>query len=208
MAIVEHFATRERMPWVLFRPAGGWVAKLTGGEARAQARRLAKSVVGHPIYRAPHAFNEVAPGSLELADNVAHFLGQRSDRVAHARFFLTAFDVDLRNGRSIETWLDVYGPLLLVPNADADSGASLSQTWPGATGGLNVVLDLAVALGEAAIARDAQWRWEADVSALGTFACLTNGTEPVDLVRAMAKSCQTPGQLVVLMERFGVTEVF
>jgi hypothetical protein len=208
MALAEYWATAEPVVGATHQPFLGWLATYTGGAERTRARQIAKCVVGHPIYRAPFTSELAVPESASLQANFAHFDAQRRDRVGHARFFLATFAVDPLDQASVETWLDVHGPLLMAEHDGAIHASWPPGMWAGTSGGLNVVLDLAIALGEAAIAGDPRWSWQADALAWGTYAALTDREKKVDLVREMARCCRQPGSLAALRVRLGVTTLF
>lgn len=149
-------------------------------------RRLKAALAGHPVFHPPCPFS-----GQHLADNFAYFLAQRQDRVAHLRFFLRTLGVDVDDDGAVDRWVAQSGAALVPGSIHAAALRTHEPLWAREFAGLNIVLDIAVALGEAAIGTRKGWRWEADADATGACAVLTDGGRRIDIVARVAACCSS-----------------
>jgi hypothetical protein len=192
MALIYSPFTAKRPLASMLSPFASMLPKDQFGWGRR--RRLDHALVGYPIFRPPHVGAETEHTPARTLSNFAYFMSQRIDRLADGRYLLAKFDVDVRDGAAVDVWLTSYGRCLVPSVAHVDALVAHHPVWRSEYSSLNVVLDLAIALGEVAIANDGRWQWEASGSAWGTGAVLSNGLRQVDLVRELAVSCRDPGR--------------
>jgi hypothetical protein len=129
-------------------------------------RRLKRALIGYPPYVPPHSGVEWMMREEDARENFEFFLAQRADRIEALKRFLAPFDVSLdftdRAKQELDRWLAGYGALLFV----SETGSSFltrQPEWTGARSSLNVIFDIAIYIGEFAIAESPWLRWQLDV---------------------------------------------
>jgi hypothetical protein len=97
--------------------------------------------------------------------NHEFFLAQKAARLEALNRFLHPFGVSLaftqQTKDALDGWLATYAALLYVAE-DGCSFLTHNPEWTGARGGLNVIFDLAIFLGEFAINENRALRWAMD----------------------------------------------
>ena len=151
----------------------------------AHARQLNAALAGHPVFHPPLPGNDQ-----QQAANFAYFLSQRLDRVAHLHFFLDRQGVDFADDVAVDRWIVRSGRALLPTLRHDEALRTHEPLWAREFAGLNIVLDIAIALGERAIRAGRGWRWEADAGAAGGCAVLTDGSRRIDIVAKVADCCR------------------
>jgi hypothetical protein len=128
--------------------------------------RLKRALAGYPIYKPPHPGVESMMSQQQAQENFEFFLAQKANRVDILRRFLVQFGVELKftdnAKKALDGWLTSYGAFLYVP----ERGSSFwthNPEWVGPRSGLNVILDVAIFIGDFAIRESQGLRWEMDV---------------------------------------------
>jgi hypothetical protein len=128
-------------------------------------RRLKRALAGYPVYTPPHLGVEWTMSEQDARENFEFFLAQRPRRLDSLKRFLTTFDVSLdftdRTKQALDRWVASYGALLFV----SETGLSFwthRPEWVGERSSLNVIFDLAIYIGEFAIAESPWLRWQID----------------------------------------------
>jgi len=128
--------------------------------------RLKRALSDYPVYAPPRLGAECMMPEAEARENFDFFLSQRLHRIDVLKRFLAHFKVSLDaadGGRhGLDRWLAAYGALLFV----AETGYSFlthRPDWTGVRAGLNVIFDIGIYLGEAAIAESPKLKWDMDL---------------------------------------------
>jgi len=128
-------------------------------------QRTRRAIADYPLYEPP---NKGAEGSLRLnkiEENFAYFMAVRLERLSFFRRWLSdRFGVEAPlNGEGVlalEKWADRYSGGLI---ADGDNGGEVFRTyrpdWTGERCGYNVLVDVAIFLGEYLISKRPQLHW-------------------------------------------------
>jgi hypothetical protein len=127
--------------------------------------RFKRVLAGYPVYSPPHRGVEWTMQEQDAHDNFEFFLAQRTNRInalegLMARFGI-AIDFTDATKRALDRWIATYGAFLYVP----ETGLSFwthNPEWVGARARFNVILDLAIFIGEFAIKESPNLRWEMD----------------------------------------------
>jgi len=152
-------------------------------------RKLQAALIGHPIFRLPHHVCASQPNEIQLAENFSYFQSQAVSRPHHLNFLVSQFDADAFDDASLDDWVATFGPLL-VPSVTVVNALQSGNTyWTGELAGLNVVVAIAIMVGDKAIGCGTGWRWEADAAARGSNAMFVNGERRYDLVTDVAVCC-------------------
>jgi hypothetical protein len=129
--------------------------------------RSKRALVGYPVYAPPHPGVESMMPRREAQQNFEFFLAEKANRIDVLRRFLAPFGVQLEftdNAKTrLDSWLARYGAFLYV----SETGTSFfthKPEWVGPRLGLNVILDLAIFIGEFAISESPGLRWEMDAA--------------------------------------------
>ncbi len=165
---------------------------MTGFVGRWNARRLARAVQTYPVFHPPFPTPPALRTDEETHANYAYFLSQRADRVADLKFLLEQFGTDATDAQALDHWVAAFGAGLIPSEAHVHALTTHSPAWTGRYASLNVVHDLAVALGEAAMQQDHRWTWACDPLATGSGALLIQGARRVDLVAEVAQCLRSP----------------
>jgi hypothetical protein len=127
--------------------------------------RLQRALSGYPVYNPPHQGIAKLMPEKNARENHEFFLAKKAARLDALRRFLHPFGVSLaftqQTKDALDGWLATYAALLYVVE-DGCSFLTHNPEWTGARGGLNVIFDLAVFLGEFAIKENRTLRWEMD----------------------------------------------
>ena len=152
-------------------------------------RKLQAALIGHPIFRLPHDVCASQPNESQLAENFAYFQSQAVSRPHHLDFLLSQFEADAFDEASLDDWVATFGQMLVPSVAQVNALQNGNIYWTGELAGLNVVLAIAITLGDQAIRRGTGWRWEADAAARGSNAMLVASERRCDLVKEVAVCC-------------------
>lgn len=129
-------------------------------------RRLKRVLAGYPVYSPPHLGVEWTMPEQDARENFEFFQTQRTHRIDILKRFLAQFDVSLdftdRAKQALDRWIASYGALLFVPETGYSFWTHRPE-WVGPRSGLNVIFDIAIYLGEFAIAESPELRWTMDV---------------------------------------------
>jgi hypothetical protein len=127
--------------------------------------RLKRALAGYPVYTPPHLGVEWMMSEQQAHENFEFFLAQKANRVDAMRPLLAQFDIQLdftdRAKEALDSWLTTHGAFLYV----SETGSSFlthNPEWVGPRSGLNVILDLAIFIGEFAIRESPGLGWEMD----------------------------------------------
>ena len=178
--------TKGRLAGARSVPWPGMIGARAAPWTRWQVVRAAS---GHPVFKLPHGGPASARSPEHTAANFAYFEGLKRDRLAHLRFYLAKFGVDATDTAAVASWLPRYGQALLPTVRHIEALKSGDKAWAGDFATLNVVADLAIAEGEAAVALGQRWRWIADPAVIATSAALSDGNRQIDVVTEIAACC-------------------
>ena len=160
-----------------------WVKEAMGWTAcRWKTYRVGVAATGYPVFRPPFDWPAAALTAKEARANFAYFESQKTDRVAHLRFLLGKFGVEVVNTGTVDTWVVAWGEALMPDESCVAALTTHEPMWARGAAGLNIVHDLAVFTGDAAIRADPRWRWVQGAGAGGCGAVLSDGVRQVDVV--------------------------
>jgi len=127
--------------------------------------RLKRALAQYPVYRPPHQGIEMDMSEAQARENFAFFLAQKAGRVEGLARFLASFGVSLdftdTTKGALDEWIATYAGFLYV-REEGSSFMTHDPEWDGARLGLNVILDLAIFLGNFAIHESPGLRWDMD----------------------------------------------
>jgi len=128
-------------------------------------QRTRRAVADYPLYDPP---NKAAEGTLpikEIEDNFAYFINVRLQRLAFFRLWLSNhFGVEASlNGAgvlAIEKWADQFSGGLVMDSAESSEiFRTYRPDWEGKRRGYNVLVDVAIFLGEFLISKRSHLYW-------------------------------------------------
>jgi hypothetical protein len=132
-------------------------------------------MVGYPIYTVPHPRAEAVLDQVLIMENFDHFMAVRRERLAAFRAWLqqhfgVAAPLDGHGLKAVNAWVQRYGGGL-VPDVDAmeNAYANYRSAWNGPFSGCNVMLDLAIFVGEYLISQRPRLRWICSLDCLKFF---------------------------------------
>jgi len=129
-------------------------------------RKLKRALAGYPVYTPPHSGVEWMMSEQDARENFEFFLAQRSHRIEILTRFLAPYGVQLdfseQTKRALDGWLATYGAFLYV-SEEGNSFLTHNPEWVGPRSGLNVILDVAIFIGEFALRESPGLVWEMDV---------------------------------------------
>lgn len=140
-------------------------------------------MANYPLYEPPH---RAAEGSLpfgKIEENFAYFMDVRLNRLAFFRRWLSSrFGVKAElNGAGVlalDKWADHYsGGLVLGGDDESEVFTTYQPDWTGERRGYNVLVDVAVFLGEYLILKRPQLHWTLLKDVNGT--CVDEKEEPI-----------------------------
>jgi hypothetical protein len=124
---------------------------------------------GYPLYDPPHKREERVLSKAEAAENFEYFMSVRRQRHDYfIKWMDRHFGIDLtpdeKGIRALNRWGNKYGGMLLSVEAlgPASPYFTYSAQWTEENTGNNIVFDMGIALGEAAIAKCPDLRWDFD----------------------------------------------
>ncbi len=160
--------------------------RVEGGIAWAVKRwkrhRIGTAAAAHPVFQPPFRGGDEALSAEQVRANFAYFESQKRDRLAHLRFLMGKFGVAVVNAGTVDRFVAAWGDVLMLDEGCEAALTTHEPKWTHGYGGLNIVHDLAVYTGEAAIRSDGRWRWVQGSGAGGCGAVLSDGVRQVDVI--------------------------
>ena len=160
--------------------------RVEGGIAWAVKRwkrhRIGTAAAAHPVFQPPFRRGDEALSAEQARANFAYFESQKRDRLAHLRFLMGKFGVEVVNAGTVDRFVAAWGDVLMLDEGCEAALTTHEPKWTHGYGGLNIVHDLAVYTGEAAIRSDGRWRWVQGSGAGGCGAVLSDGVRQVDVI--------------------------
>jgi hypothetical protein len=128
-------------------------------------QRTRRAIAGYPIYDVPNKHNEGALRKEQIDENFAYFMEVRLQRLAFFRSWLSDhYGVEAPlNGDgilAIEKWADLYGVGLVAnPDGSSEVFTTYQPNWTGDNRGYNVLVDIAIFLGEFLLSKHSHLHW-------------------------------------------------
>jgi hypothetical protein len=127
--------------------------------------RARRALAGYPRYTVPHPQSEATLDAAQAMENFDHFMAVRLERLTAfrawlARHFGVAATLDEPGLRAVEAWAERYGGGLVEDFAATIKAFAYYQpAWGRSLAGCNVMVDLAIFIGEYMIVQRPFLHW-------------------------------------------------
>jgi hypothetical protein len=129
--------------------------------------RTRRAIVGYPLYDPPHKKRETTLEEQLIRDNFNYFMQVRLERLAFfqewlRRHFGTTASIEGDGVRALNDWVNGYGGALIGDDIASSQSSFETYTpdWEGTNAGLNVIIDIAIFIGEYLISKRPRLHWE------------------------------------------------
>lgn len=128
--------------------------------------RVKRALIDYPLYDVPHRRAERTMSEAEAQDNFDYFIRVKSERMAFFQEWLSSnFETKASVGgdgvRAVSCWIDEYGGGLIGDELESQSiFSSYQPRWVDRYAGYNVIVDIAIFLGEFLLAKRPRLYWK------------------------------------------------
>ena len=127
--------------------------------------RARRALAGYPRYTVPHPQSEATLDAALAVENFDHFMSVRVERLVAfrewlARHFGVAAALDEPGLHVVNAWVELHGGGMVADYiATLKAFAHYQPPWEGPLAGCNVMVDVAIFIGEYLIAQRPRLRW-------------------------------------------------